>query len=52
LAKLFFFNAREKISLESTPKYDTSFLYISCTTCNGAGTLELTIEPDSLEIED
>ena len=52
MAKLFFLNAREKISLESTPKYDTSFLYISCTTCNGAGTLELTIEPDSLEIED
>ena len=52
MAKLFFLNVREKISLESTQKYDTSYLHISCITCNGTGILELTIEPDSLAIEE
>ena len=52
IANLMFFNARKDISLESTQKNKISFMYNTCTTCNGVGTLELTIEPDSSVIED
>ena len=52
IANYLFNNAIEDISLESTPKYKTHFLYNTCATCNGVGTLELTVEPDSLKTEE
>ena len=51
IANYLFNNAIEDISLESTPKYETHFLYNTCTTCNGVGTLELTVEPGSVAME-
>ena len=47
-----FFSKCKDISLKSKLQYENSFLYNTCATCNGVGTLELTVEPDSLAIED
>lgn len=51
IANYLFISKCKDIPVQFT-KFETPFLYNTCTTCNGTGTLELTIEPDSLAIED